>query len=77
METKKILVTGIGGNVGQGILRNIRDSFQNLSIVGVDIANFTPGNYLCDKTYQVPYSFDESYIPTIQEIVAKEKEYGT
>ncbi len=73
METKKILVTGIGGNVGQGILRNIRDSFQNLSIVGVDIANFTPGNYLCDKTYQVPYSFDESYIPTIQEIVAKEK----
>lgn len=73
METKKIVVTGIGGNVGQGILRNIRDSFQNVTIIGVDVASFTPGNYLCDKTYQVPYSFDESYIPTIQKIIDSEK----
>ena len=25
MEEKTVLVTGIGGNVGQGVLRNIRD----------------------------------------------------
>lgn len=73
MEAKKVLVTGIGGNVGQGIIRNIKSSFPDIIIIGVDIANFTPGNYLCDKTYQVPYSFDDNYIPTIQEIVAIEK----
>lgn len=73
METKKILVTGIGGNVGQGILRNIRDSFPELILIGVDIANFTPGNYLCDKTYQVPFSYEDNYISVIQEIVDKEK----
>lgn len=73
METKTVLVTGIGGNVGQGILRNIRDSFPELIIVGVDIANFTSGNYLCDKTFQVPYSYADNYIATIQKIVDNEK----
>lgn len=73
METKRILVTGIGGNVGQGILRNIRDSFSELIIIGVDIAEFTSGNYLCDKTYQVPYSYDKNYTATIQQIVQKEE----
>jgi carbamoyl-phosphate synthase large subunit len=75
METKKVLVTGIGGNVGQGILRNIRDSFPELFIVGVDVAEFTSGNYLCDKSYQVPYSYDSNYITKIQEIVKIEGIY--
>ncbi|PBJ13880.1 ATP-grasp domain-containing protein [Flavobacterium sp. ACN6] len=72
MERRKILVTGIGGNVGQGILRNIRDSFPELTIIGVDIADFTSGNYLCDKTYRVPYSYEENYISVIQKIVKLE-----
>lgn len=72
MEIKKVIVTGIGGNVGQGILRNIRDSFSDIYIVGLDVSNFTPGNYLCDKTYKVPYSYEENYVQAIQEIVEKE-----
>ncbi|WP_289037850.1 ATP-grasp domain-containing protein [uncultured Zobellia sp.] len=72
MEKKVVLVTGIGGNVGQGILRNIRDCFPQIHLVGVDIALFTPGNHLCDKTYKVPYSYDEKYISTIQSICKKE-----
>lgn len=72
MEAKKVLVTGIGGNVGQGILRNIRDSFPEVNIVGVDIASFTSGNYLCNKTYQVPYSYEHTYIEAITRIVEKE-----
>lgn len=72
MEIKKVIVTGIGGNVGQGIIRNIRDVYPNITIIGIDIAQFTPANYLCDKTYKVPYSYEESYITTIQDIVDKE-----
>jgi len=72
MEAKKVLVTGIGGNVGQGILRNIRNSFPKVIIIGVDIAFFTSGNYLCDVTYQVPYSYEDNYIDVINEIVNKE-----
>jgi carbamoyl-phosphate synthase large subunit len=70
---KKILVTGIGGNVGQGILRNIRDCFPEVIIIGVDVAVFTSGNYLCDKTYKVPYSYEDNYIKVVQNIVEVEK----
>ena len=73
METKTVLVTGIGGNVGQGVLLNIISLKMNIRIVGIDIASFTAGNHLCNITYKVPYAFDESYIPVIQEIVKKEK----
>ena len=71
METKTVLVTGIGGNVGQGVLRNIRDLNYTIYLIGTDIASFTAGNHLCDITYQVPYSYDASYITTIAEIVDK------
>jgi carbamoyl-phosphate synthase large subunit len=73
METKTVLVTGIGGNVGQGILRNIISLNLNIRLIGVDIASFTPGNHLCNVTYVVPYSYDEKYIQTISKIIDDEK----
>lgn len=73
MDTKTILVTGIGGNVGQGILRNIRSLQLPIRIIGCDISSFTAGNHLCDQTYEIPYSYTEEYIPVIESIVAKEK----
>mgnify|MGYP000076481693 FL=1 len=51
---KKVLVSGIGGNVGQGIIRNINKVFPNVIIVGVDINDFSSGNHLCDIFYKVP-----------------------
>lgn len=72
METKTVLVTGIGGNVGQGILRNIADLNMPIKLVGIDVASFNPGNHLCDVTYKVPYSCDQNYIPTIQNIIDRE-----
>jgi carbamoyl-phosphate synthase large subunit len=72
MEKKTVLVTGIGGNVGQGILRNIISLNLPIRLIGTDIASFTPGNHLCDATYKVPYSYDESYIPTLQKIIDTE-----
>lgn len=68
----KILVTGIGGNVGQGIVRNIRSSFPDIRIVGTDVVDFTAGNHLCDKTYKVPYAVSNEYISSIKNIVENE-----
>jgi carbamoyl-phosphate synthase large subunit len=73
METKTVLVTGIGGNVGQGVLRNISSLNHNIRLIGIDIANFTAGNHLCDKTFKVPYSYDANYIPAIGKIIKDEK----
>lgn len=73
MEKKTVLVTGIGGNVGQGVLRNIRSTYPEIRIVGIDIAGFSAGNHLCNATYEVPYSYDDNYIPAVQQIVDTEK----
>ena len=73
MDGKTVLVTGIGGNVGQGILRNISSLDLPIKIIGCDIASFTPGNHLCDKAYKVSYSYQENYIYEINEIVENEK----
>lgn len=73
MEKRTVLVTGIGGNVGQGILRNIRSLNLPIRLIGTDIDSFTAGNHLCDFSYKVPYSYDENYIPTIQGIIEKEQ----
>ncbi|WP_405325909.1 ATP-grasp domain-containing protein [Leeuwenhoekiella sp. LLG6367-2.1] len=72
MEKKTILVTGIGGNVGQGILRNINSLNLNLRLIGIDIESFTSGNHLCDATYKVPYSYDVDYIPSLIKIINEE-----
>lgn len=72
MDSKIVLVTGIGGNVGQGIVRNIRKSEMPISIIGTNIDQFSAGNHLCDKTYLTPFAYEERYIPKVAEIVSQE-----
>lgn len=73
MEKKTVLVTGIGGNVGQGIIRNILELKYNLRIIGTNTTQFSSGNHLVDVFYQVPYSYEDNFIPIITEIIHKEK----
>jgi carbamoyl-phosphate synthase large subunit len=72
MEKKAVLVTGVGGNVGQGILRNIISMNLQIRLIGIDIAPFTSGNHLCDQFYQVPYSYHENFIESLENIIKKE-----
>jgi len=62
MATKNILVTGIGGNVGQGIIRNIQSLKLDVKITGTNVLEFTAGNYLCDYFHKVPYAFHDGFI---------------
>ncbi len=71
-ETRVVLVTGVGGNVAQGVLRNLRADFPELRIVGVDINQVTAGHHFCDAAYQVPYAYDASYAERLGSIVEKE-----
>ena len=73
MYRHKVIVTGIGGNVGQGILRNLRDSFPELILVGTDTSDFTSANHLCNKFYKVPFSLRNDYITSIQKILVQEE----
>lgn len=64
-----ILVTGIGGNVGYGILRNIKQAFgEQISLIGTNTVKVSAGNHMCKEVYEVPFSTDVTYIPTIKRI---------
>ncbi len=71
--SKKILITGIGGNVAHGVLRTILSLGYNIDLVGTDIKKVSGGNHLCDKTYKVPFSDSPDYIPSIIKICKEEK----
>lgn len=73
MDSKKVLVTGIGGNVGQGIIRNIRNMDFPIRIIGTNISDFSSGNHLCDIFYKTPFAYEPDYITRIKEIVEYEK----
>jgi carbamoyl-phosphate synthase large subunit len=69
---KAILVTGIGGVVGQGILRNLTSMKLDTEIIGTNVVQVSAGNYLCDKVFEVPFAYDEHYVPRIKEICVAE-----
>jgi carbamoyl-phosphate synthase large subunit len=68
---KAILVTGIGGVVGQGILRNLRAMTMHYRIVGINTVQVSAGNHFCDYVHQVPFAVDPGYIAEIQALVHK------
>ncbi|HET6430804.1 ATP-grasp domain-containing protein [Dyella sp.] len=65
---KSIIVTGIGGVVGQGILRNIRNMALDLQIIGVNVERISAGNHLCDHVHEVPFAYDPGYVQAIQQV---------
>lgn len=67
------MVTGIGGVVGQGILRNLLAMNMDVQIIGTNTQQISAGNHLCDYVYQVPFAYDEGYITTIHELAFRHK----
>lgn len=67
-----VLVTAISGNVGQGILRCLKQRFPGFKIIGCDIGSLTAGHRYCDAFYQVPYSYEPGYAEIIPMICQQE-----
>lgn len=70
---KTVLVTGIGGNVGQGILRNIIHCAYKIRIIGTDTVGVSAGNHLCDVVYNVPTADATEYGDAMKTICEHEK----
>lgn len=69
---KKVLVTGVGGVVGQGILRNLRDEAFDVALVGTNVAAVSAGNHLCDAVHVVPYAIDPTYVGVMHDLIVRE-----
>lgn len=70
---KRILVTGAGALLGQGILRSIDYSENDYFVVSADPDVRSTGHSLADKCYVIPFATDPSYLKKIEEIIQEEK----
>lgn len=70
-----ILITGVGGPLGQSIMKAARSSTLVEKIIGTDIHQMSVGLYTSDRGHVIPGARKdpEGYITALKEICAKEK----
>lgn len=69
----KILVTGAGALLGQGIIRAIRQSGLDAEIVAADPSPLAAGLYWADARYLLPMARDPAYLEALLAIVGRER----
>jgi carbamoyl-phosphate synthase large subunit len=65
-----VLVTGVGGGVGQSIVKSLQGS--PYTVVGADSESLATGLYAVGKGYRVPYASAPGYVERLLEICAVE-----
>ncbi|MBX0333253.1 ATP-grasp domain-containing protein [Pontibacter sp. HSC-14F20] len=70
---KRILVTGAGALLGQGILRCLNVSSQEYYIITADPDYRAQGHSLGNKAYTIPMVSDPKFLDFIEELIKKEQ----
>jgi carbamoyl-phosphate synthase large subunit len=70
--TRRVLITGIGGNVGQGVLKALRAGRESYHIVGIDMEPLSAGFSLVDSYYQTPRTGDVAFQKALEVIIRDE-----
>ncbi|CAA7618722.1 Carbamoyl phosphate synthase [Magnetospirillum sp. LM-5] len=68
-----MLVTGVGGNVGQGILKALAVSGLASWVVGVDLLGAAAGLYRVDRGYRVPAASAPEFLDAFCAIMVDER----
>lgn len=70
-----IAVTGVGAIIGQGIVRSLRATKRELSIIGIDRNDRSPGSYMVDHFAKKPSVSEDSkeYLQYWEELINKHK----
>lgn len=66
----KIAVTGVGGGVGQSIIKSLQNS--GYDIIALDSDHLGTGLYAAPRSHIIPYAADPNYIERVLEICKKE-----
>jgi carbamoyl-phosphate synthase large subunit len=73
-KQKKLLVTGIGGDIGQSILRCAKDFASPVSIIGCDIDRYAASRQEVDIFHESPLAGNaDKYIAFLKGIVESER----
>lgn len=70
---KRVLITGIGGDISQSIARIIREERSEFSIVGTDIHLEHAGGLFADEVVLVPRASAGDYLQVIESIIDDKK----
>lgn len=69
----KVLVTGAGAVLGQGIIKSLRQSKLSCTIVSADPNPLSAGLYWADKGYRLPMADDPAFGPRIEALLERER----
>lgn len=66
-----VLITGIGGDISQGVATILRESRPDLRLIGVDVHAQHGGHLFVDHFQLVPKASDAGYLDAIKSIIRK------
>jgi carbamoyl-phosphate synthase large subunit len=66
-----VLITGIGGDISQGVATILRENRPDLRLIGVDVHAQHGGHLFVDHFQLVPKAGDPGYLDAIKEVVRK------
>jgi len=69
MDKIKVIITGAGALLGQGMIRSLKQSSLKTHIVAVDPSPYAAGLYWSDSAHLIPYANDPRYIDQIKNII--------
>jgi carbamoyl-phosphate synthase large subunit len=69
--SKTVLITGIGGDIGQGVATILRECRPDIRLIGVDIHTQHGGILFVDQCELVPGARDAGYLSALKSIVKK------
>ncbi len=69
----KVLVSGVGGDVGQGVVKALNDSSLDLEIYKICVFEDSSFLHIDDKSFIAPFAKDETYIDYLIALINKFK----
>jgi carbamoyl-phosphate synthase large subunit len=73
MSTMKVLVTGAGALLGEGIIRALSESKLDVEIVAADPSELAAGLYWAERRYLIPMAGDPRYMDRVEALIARER----
>src|ERR1043166_200823 len=72
MSEHCVLVTAVGGNVGQGVLKALHAGKRKYRTIGIDMEPLSAGFWLTDAAYTVPRTGAPEFLDVLGQILVKE-----
>ena len=67
-----ILISGIGGDIAQGVATILRECRADLRLIGTDIHDYHAGHKWVDQVAVLPGANEKNYLPRLKDVLEKE-----